>query len=403
MKSLSVATVIEKNRLSSEVPFVVVLDIGVIDPATGARAETLRLTNNAETLTWQGNLYQPCPFEIELRADQNAQNSISLSIKDYSQAVMARMQAYGGGTGFTVTVSVVNAGNLAQPPEIVEHFEVIGASAANYVCTFQLGAENNLMRAFPRRRQTRDFCQWRYKDAQTCRYALRRAWTFRNDGTHASVGGGNYIQMSDGTDIAGRTFCVAAAVRRPVSNPSPHFTMNLNNSTASRSQFARFEWNEATGAIQVRSGSTAGVTPTIGPALGNGWTLIWFTYTIPAGEGLNTWQVWLNSDSSYTVGSTRAIEWSSPSATEGTTPALYYPTLGVRAKPTNWLRQTDNLRTSPWLWTSTLTATETDGPVYGGDATCDLTLQGANGCAAHFNTLNFGGFPGLNVRLLTRG
>lgn len=29
--------------------------------------------------------------------------------------------------------------------------------------------------------------------------------------------------------------------------------------------------------------------------------------------------------------------------------------------------------------------------------TCDYTLNGANGCKAHSNTLNFGGFPGLRI------
>jgi len=35
--------------------------------------------------------------------------------------------------------------------------------------------------------------------------------------------------------------------------------------------------------------------------------------------------------------------------------------------------------------------------------TCDLTLQGPNGCAAHGNTVNFGGFPGLVSRGIRYG
>ena len=31
----------------------------------------------------------------------------------------------------------------------------------------------------------------------------------------------------------------------------------------------------------------------------------------------------------------------------------------------------------------------------GAEVSCDLTLQGANGCAFHVNTPNFGGYPGL--------
>ena len=38
----------------------------------------------------------------------------------------------------------------------------------------------------------------------------------------------------------------------------------------------------------------------------------------------------------------------------------------------------------------------TDCGYVGGIATCDYSLQGANGCEVHANSANFGGFPGLN-------
>jgi len=169
-KSLSVASVIEKNRLSSDTPWLITLDIDVIDPATGDKVETIYLVRNTEPITFNGHAYQPASFDIELKEESGSQQTVKLSIKDYSKAVQAKMQQYAGGVGFHVAVMVVNAGNLDAPPEIVENFEVIGASSANYVCSFSLGAENALTKTFPRRRQTRDFCQWRYKGEQ-CGYS----------------------------------------------------------------------------------------------------------------------------------------------------------------------------------------------------------------------------------------
>lgn len=166
---LSVASVIEKNRLSSEVPFLVVLDIDVIDPATGSVVETMHIVHNTEVINYRGFAYQPAVFDIELRQEAGAQQSVKLSIKDYTKAVQGRMQAYGGGVGFNVTVMIVNGGALTLPPEVSEYFQIIGAEAANYTCTFTLGAENTLSKTFPRRRQTRDFCQWRYKSTD-CGY-----------------------------------------------------------------------------------------------------------------------------------------------------------------------------------------------------------------------------------------
>lgn len=167
--SLSVASIIEKNRISSEVPWLILLDVAVIDPATLVTVETLHLARNPDPVTYNGNTYAPAAFDISLKSEAGAQSEISLSIKDYTLTVQQRMQDYGGGIGFAVTVIVVNAGNLTQSPEVIEYFQVTAAETTNYVCTFTLGAENNITKTFPRRRQTKDYCQFRYKGAE-CGY-----------------------------------------------------------------------------------------------------------------------------------------------------------------------------------------------------------------------------------------
>ena len=167
---LSVASVIEKNRLSSDVPFLIALDIDVINPNTGALVETLHVVNNTESISFRGFTYDAANFDVQLHSESGSQQTVRLSIKDYSKAIQARMQSYGGGIGFTVSLMVVNSAALGLPAEIQEVFLVIGAEAANYVCTFTLGAENSISKTFPRRRQNRDFCQWRYKSIE-CQYA----------------------------------------------------------------------------------------------------------------------------------------------------------------------------------------------------------------------------------------
>lgn len=162
-KSLSVASVIEKNRLSSGTPFLICIDIDIVDPTTGGIVETMHITHNTDSVIFNGFAYQPASFDIELKEESGAQQSVKLSIKDYTKAVQQRMQLYAGGVGFGVTVMVVNADALSQPPEISEFFEVVGAESSSYVCSFTLGAENNITKNFPRRRQSKDFCQWRYK------------------------------------------------------------------------------------------------------------------------------------------------------------------------------------------------------------------------------------------------
>lgn len=168
-KSLSIATVIEKNRLSSDVAFLMALEIEVVDPTTHAVVTTMRVVRNTESIVFNGNTFQPAAFDIEVKEEAGAQPTINLSIKDYTKAVQGYMQAYGGGVGFNVTLYIINSANLSQPPEIAEYFQVVGASATNYVAEFTLGAESTLMKVFPRRRQTRDYCQWKYKSTE-CGY-----------------------------------------------------------------------------------------------------------------------------------------------------------------------------------------------------------------------------------------
>lgn len=167
--NLSLATVLEKNKLSSDVPFLALIDVDVVNPATGVVVITLHIVNNPESVTFNGVIYEPGGFNFELKAESGKQPEVTLSINDYTQTIQGYMQEYGGGVGSNVTLAIVRGDALDQPAEIVEYFQIVGASAAAYDATFQLGAENAVMKTFPRRRQHRDFCQWRFKSAE-CGY-----------------------------------------------------------------------------------------------------------------------------------------------------------------------------------------------------------------------------------------
>ena len=168
--SLSVASVLEKNRIESDIPFLALLDIEVVDPETGTHQETLRLALNSEIVVFNGSEYTPASFDISLKRAMNEVSTLELSINDYSQAIQAQMQAFGGGVGFSVTLSIVDGSALDLPAEMVEFFDVTASSASEYSATFTLGANSPISDAFPKRRQTKDFCGWRFKDGVNCNY-----------------------------------------------------------------------------------------------------------------------------------------------------------------------------------------------------------------------------------------
>lgn len=173
-KPLSLATVLEKNQIASSTPFLIVLDVTVVDPATGSGVETLRLVRNTEDITWNGQVYTAAQFDIDLKEESGAQSQVTLSVVDHTKALLQRLENYGGGVGFRVTLSVIvgdTATMATAKPEVQFFFEITGASASEYSVSFTLGAENPLTKLFPRRLQVKNFCAWKYKDPSTCKYA----------------------------------------------------------------------------------------------------------------------------------------------------------------------------------------------------------------------------------------
>lgn len=168
---LSIANVIESNRLASDVPFLCFIDVEIVDPATGVVVVELNIVRNTEDVVFDGKTYAKGSFDIQIKNEAGKMSEVTLVVADYTQALQSLMEEYGGGVGSNVTFSIQAANSLDKPADIVEFFQIVGASASDYVQTFTLGAENALMQTFPRRRQNRDFCQWRYKDPDTCGYS----------------------------------------------------------------------------------------------------------------------------------------------------------------------------------------------------------------------------------------
>lgn len=168
-KGLSVATVIEKAKLASDVPFIALLEIQIMNAATQTFAETIYLANNSENVIFQSNTYIPYHFDIQLRHEAGAQPEVSLTARDLAGTVASKLDQYAGGAGSVVKLRIVNTANLAQGVEAEETFEVLESSCNNYLVTLKLGVESTLRKIFPRRSQLRDRCAWKYKSAE-CGY-----------------------------------------------------------------------------------------------------------------------------------------------------------------------------------------------------------------------------------------
>lgn len=166
---LSVATAIEKNRIASDVAFVLLVRIDVIDEL-GNFVESLYLAKNSEDVLWQNELYTASNFSVKLNLDVASEPRLEVVAEDPTNVIRDKMEQFAGGAGFPVAIFVVNTGNLDQPPEIEETFKVVSSSAAGFQVTFTMGIDNPVATRFPNRLQWRDQCSYRYKGTR-CKYA----------------------------------------------------------------------------------------------------------------------------------------------------------------------------------------------------------------------------------------
>lgn len=171
MKNLSIASVIEKNKISSENSLVVALDIDIINPENGVKVDRIRLVDYVCNLTIGSNEYVKFPFEIDFKEESGEVQNLTLSLQDQSGVVMPYLREYRGGIGSKVLVRLVTVtpDNKSAIVDFSEVFDVVGSGSSEYVITFELGSENPLSKLCPNRTQMRDRCSFRYKSCE-CGY-----------------------------------------------------------------------------------------------------------------------------------------------------------------------------------------------------------------------------------------
>lgn len=393
--NISIVTALEKNRIDSDIPFLVLLDIDVVDPQTGSVIETLHVVRNNEDVVHQGVNYTASIFDITFSQESGSMPSVNMAFTDYTGALMQRMEAYGGGVGFNVTMAIVNAELLDEPPEVVEYFEVLAASASEYRAEFTLGGENESLRMFPPRRQTRDFCQHRYKDPYSCRYGTN--WLQRLDVTVSNSLNTRASQQIPASRVTKNSSLVASAY--------------VSTETVGRA-FALVVRNATTGEVKAQATFKRLASGVLSVTAQTG-TASW------ARNAIGGYRIWVRSSAGFLSGeASDTLELqvypcyeSNSSTSDNLNVGCAQVEFGV-IQPTDWEATTSSSGSrNKLLWGNSLAnvawtsvgvtvntaADTTPGANTGTLESCDLTLQGSNGCGVHGNSLNFGGFYGMNL------
>ena len=122
MISLSAIGKQEKNKLSTDSTFIVLVEIQLKD-------DVIRLCYNTEDVYWNNQLWQAFPMQLGEVGEDGAGSdpNVELKVDNVSQALQYHVEEAGGGVGLEVIIRVVNTKALDyEEPETEEKWELSG-------------------------------------------------------------------------------------------------------------------------------------------------------------------------------------------------------------------------------------------------------------------------------------
>lgn len=150
---------IEKNKLAGGGAWLWLLDVAI------AGESTLYLVNNIENVTYRGQVYSKCNFQMAAydKSEPGRLSEVELNITnaDLAAAVAPYINAYDGLIGQTITRTPVNSKYLdIDMSAKAEDFIVMGCSVGEEWISFVLGAPSPLNRKFPDKRFFGAYCRY---------------------------------------------------------------------------------------------------------------------------------------------------------------------------------------------------------------------------------------------------
>lgn len=168
MNTLSAAAIIEKNKLSSDGAWLILLELDI-----AGLTEPIRVVRNTEDITWNGVTWVAFPFELgEISEDSQGQlPSLSLKISNVTGVIQQYIEMSNGGVDSTAIIRVVHSLHLdLSTPEIEETLAVQSVTADTNWITVNLGPDFTTQLRVPADRYMKDFCPFKFRGLE-CGYA----------------------------------------------------------------------------------------------------------------------------------------------------------------------------------------------------------------------------------------
>ena len=175
MRQLPEQVIIEKNKLNNAHPWLILLDIELIDTNNPANTTDYYIVRNNENVTYNSQLYTAANFNL----DQSRETSkgeipnLTLRVSNVDRVIQGDLEQYEGGNGSKIRITRIHADNLAEDyGELSSLYDVIGCHFTAQWAVFSLGSPNPLHQRFPLERYIAMQCRYvnHFKGVE-CSYA----------------------------------------------------------------------------------------------------------------------------------------------------------------------------------------------------------------------------------------
>jgi len=394
MRSIDPRLIVQKNKLYSTQPWIMLFELDFDD------GTYLRLAAYPDDVTWNGHVWTGFPLWVDASTEDSsgALSELQVHVANQDRTVSAYLENTDL-AGKQVTLYIVHNEHLDVTDVPAYTYRISAIVTTDEVATFTLGHERLLVLKLPRQRFIRNKCRFRYKDSR-CRYP---------NSYFDSVEKMDFKSAGDIQTWSWRAKNMAHATRCNIDIDYPDQLVIQSDSengvyTAWDNTFtAPYIYKTFTGDIDAycdiafvigRDGKYGGMFFIMDDGAPSKWFAI---RRCTSGDSVvHT----IAGSSTIVAESYQMPYWRL--VFDGKQASVYH------GSPGNWILLDSRLRAdiadtirigfcafNTVQGTSVAQRWSAFYVTSGGLATCDLTLEGPNGCRAHNNTRNFGGFPAI--------
>lgn len=167
MLPLSSAAILEKNKLSSDSVWLILVELDYDEN------NIIRVCKNTEDVEWNGQTWISFPIEIEPKVDSSKGEipSVQIRVSNVNKIMQSYAEQYNGSIGKKVILRLVNSKHLdATTPEIEETFTITQVDSDREWVYITLSLLNPFLVMFPRQKYVKNWCRWKFRDAR-CKYS----------------------------------------------------------------------------------------------------------------------------------------------------------------------------------------------------------------------------------------